>query len=105
MTEATIHPEFNPGRSPLLALAAVFATALTIGVAVLLPGQPAIPEGVTAIAAAQPAIDAIRPVAAQVEEVQAMTQLVTLPPWKSWEYGRPRLPPFAGAFPAVFKKS
>ena len=54
-------------------MAAVFATALTIGVAVLLPGQPAIPEGVTAIAAAQPAIDAIRPVAAQVEEVQAMS--------------------------------
>ncbi len=40
MTTATTHPEFNPGRSPLFAVAAVFATALTIGVAVLLPGNP-----------------------------------------------------------------
>ena len=77
MTDATTHPEFNPGRSPLFAVAAVFATALTIGVAVLLPGQSATTApGVAGIAAAQPAYDAIRPVAAPVVEVQ----VVTLPP-------------------------
>ena len=81
MTTATTHPEFNPGRSPLFVLAAAFATAVTIGVAVLLPGQPVTTaRGVPGIAAAQPAIDAIRPVAAQVVEAQAPTQLVTLPP-------------------------
>ena len=81
MTTATTHPEFNPGRSPLFAVAAVFATALTIGVAVLLPGQPATTaRTVAGIAAAQPAYDAIQPVAAQVVEVQAPTQMVTLPP-------------------------
>ncbi len=80
MTNAT-HPEFNPGRSPLFAVAAVFATALTIGVAVLLPGQPVTTaRGVAGIAAAPPAIDAIQPVAVQAVEVQAPTQLVTLPP-------------------------
>ena len=105
MTEATIHPEFNPGRSPLLALAAVFATALTIGVAVLLLGQPVIPEGVRAFPAAQPAIDAIRPVAAQVEEVQAMTQLVTLPPVEIVGIRPTKAAANRWSVPAVYKKS
>lgn len=105
MTTATTHPEFNPGRSPLFAVAAVFATALTIGVAVLLPGQPAIPEGVTAIAAAQPAIDAIQPVAARVDEVQAMTQLVTLPPVEIVGIRPTKSAANRWNVPAAFKKS
>ena len=80
MTNATTHPEFNPGRSPLFALAAVFATALTIGVAVVLAGQPVATAPVAGIALALPAIDAIQPVAAQPARVQEPTQLVTLPP-------------------------
>jgi hypothetical protein len=72
---------------------------------VLLPGQPAIPEGVTAFAAAQPAIDAIRPVAAQVEEVQAMTQLVTLPPVEIVGIRPTKAAANRWSVPAVFKKS
>jgi hypothetical protein len=81
MNNAATHPEFNPDRSPLFAVAAVFATALTIGVAVLLPGQAATnAPGVAGIAAAPPLIDAIQPVASRAVEAQAPVQLVTLPP-------------------------
>ena len=64
MTNATIHRQFNPKRSPLLGLAAIVATAATLGLAVLLPAQSA-PEAPTA---------AVLPVAAE-----ASTQVVTLP--------------------------
>ena len=64
MNDAAIHRQFNPRRSPLLGVAAILATAATLGVAVLLPAQfaPNAP-----IAAAQPVA------------VQAPTQVVTLP--------------------------
>jgi hypothetical protein len=65
MTNATIHRQYQPGRSPLLGLAAVVATAVTFGVAVLLPAQSA---GEAPIAVAQPAA------------AQATLQAVTLPP-------------------------
>jgi len=41
MTNATIHRQYQPARSSLLGLAAVVATAVTLGVAVLLPAQSA----------------------------------------------------------------
>jgi hypothetical protein len=65
MTNATTHRQFNPGRPPLLGLAAILATAATLGAAVLLPAQH-VPYA---------SIAAIQPVAAQ-----APTQIVTLPP-------------------------
>jgi hypothetical protein len=65
MTNATTHRQYNPGRPPLLGLAAIVATAATLGAAVLLPAQY---EPYAPIAAAQP-------VAAP-----APTQVVTLPP-------------------------
>jgi len=81
MTNATTHPEFNPGRSPLWVVAAVFATAVTIGVAVVLPGQSVSPlRDVAAIAAAQSVIVATQPaISTQAAEARAPTQLVTLP--------------------------
>ncbi len=51
MTNATTHRQYNPGRSPLLGLAAIVATAATLGAAVLLPAQY---EPYAPIAAAQP---------------------------------------------------
>jgi hypothetical protein len=65
MTNATIHRQYQPGRSPLLGLAAVVATAATLGAAVLLPAQHVPPAP---LAAVQPAA------------AQAPTQVVTLPP-------------------------
>ena len=65
MTNATIHRQYQPGRSPLLGLAAAVATAATLGVAVLLPAQSA---PYAPIAVAQPAA------------AQATIQVVTLPP-------------------------
>jgi len=64
MTNATIHRQYQPGRSPLLVLAAIAATAATLSVAVLLPAQSA---RNAAIAAAQPA------------HREASTQIVVLP--------------------------
>jgi hypothetical protein len=64
MNDATIHRQFNPGRSPLLGLAAVVATMATLGAAVLLPASYA-PEAT--IASTRPA------------GAQAPTQVVTLP--------------------------
>ena len=65
MTNATIHRQYQPGRSPLLGLAAVVATAATLGVAVLLPAQSAPYAPITV---AQPAA------------AEATIQVVTLPP-------------------------
>ena len=68
MTNATMHRSFDPGRSPLLGIAAVFATAATIGIAVLLPSQATpMMAPVAAIAATQRA------------DAQAPVQFVTLP--------------------------
>jgi hypothetical protein len=64
MNDATMHRQFNPGRSPLLGLAAILATAATLGIAVLLPAQHVPPAP---LAAVQPAA------------TQAPTQVVTLP--------------------------
>jgi ABC-type transport system involved in cytochrome c biogenesis permease subunit len=64
MTNATIHRQYQPGRSPLLGLAAVVATAATLGVAVLLPAQSAPYAPITV---AQPA-------------AESTIQVVTLPP-------------------------
>jgi hypothetical protein len=63
MTNATMHRNFNPGRSPLLGVAAVVATAVTLGIAVLLPAThtPVEPSVTTAA------------------DVQARNQIVTLP--------------------------
>jgi hypothetical protein len=66
MTNATMHRSFNPGRSPLFGVAAVFATAATIGIAVLLPSTLT-KATFAAVAATQPA------------DAQAPAQLVTLP--------------------------
>ena len=68
MTNATMHRSFDPGRSPLFGVAAVFATAATIGIAVLLPLQA------TPTMAPVAAIPVTRAV-----DVQAPVQLVTLP--------------------------
>ena len=65
MTNATIHRQYQPGRSPLLGLAAAVATAATLGVAVLLPAQSAPYAPITV---AQPAA------------AEATIQVVTLPP-------------------------
>jgi hypothetical protein len=64
MTNVTMHRQYNPGRPPLLGLAAIVATAATLGAAVLLPAQHA-PYAPVVVA---------QPVAAQ-----APTQVVTLP--------------------------
>ena len=64
MNDTTIHRQFNPERPPLLGLAAIVATAATLGVAVLLPAHSA---RNAAIAPAQPVY------------VQAPTQIITLP--------------------------
>jgi hypothetical protein len=39
MTYATMNRDFNPGRSPLVGVAAVVAAAVTMGLAVLLPAK------------------------------------------------------------------
>jgi hypothetical protein len=80
MTNTTPHPEFNPGRSPLFAVAAVFATAATIGIAVLLPGQHvSTVRDVAAVTAVPPATIAIQPAIAVANQAETSTQLVTLP--------------------------
>ena len=63
MTNATMHRNFNPGRSPLLGVAAVVATAVTLGIAVLLPAN------------STPAAHSVTMGA----DVQARSQFVTLP--------------------------
>lgn len=68
MTNATMNRSFNPRRSPLFGVAAVVATAVTMGIAVLLPAHPAPTEVPVAAAAATQAVDVLAP-----------AQLVTLP--------------------------
>jgi len=64
MNDAAIHRQYHPERSPMLGLAALVATAATLGLAVLLPAHYA---RNAAIAPAQPGY------------VQAPMQIVTLP--------------------------
>jgi hypothetical protein len=73
MTNATMKHEFNPGRSPLLGLAAVVAAALTLGTAVLLPARhaPVAPVG------AVPRVEAPAPV--QVVNLPAVEVVGTRP--------------------------
>ncbi len=70
MTNATMNREFNPSRSPLFGIAAVVATAVTMGIAVLLPmhAKPSEPPKVANAAADVQRVDA-----------QAPAQVVTLP--------------------------
>ena len=65
MNDATMHRQFNPERSPLLGLAALLATAATLGATVLLPAEY-VPEGLAS--------------GTQTAAVQPMIQVVTLPP-------------------------
>jgi len=69
MIHATIHRRFNPGRSPLFGVAAVVATAATIGIAVLLPAHFTPTRASVAAVAAAP----------QSAEVQGPVLLVRLP--------------------------
>jgi hypothetical protein len=69
MTHATIHRSFNPGRSPLFGVAAVFATAATMGIAVLLPSLSTATRAPAAAVAAAP----------QSTDAQAPLRFVTLP--------------------------
>ena len=69
MTNATLHRSFNPGRSPLFGVAAVVATAATIGIAVFLPARST-PENAPVASVA---------VAPQSAEVQGPVLLVRLP--------------------------
>jgi hypothetical protein len=71
MTNATMHREFNPARSPFLGVAAVFATALTIGVAILLPTISAPREVQVIRVAAAPIV--------QPTATPAVAQVVILP--------------------------
>jgi hypothetical protein len=68
MSNTTMNRKYSPGGSPLLGIAAVAATALTIGVAVLLPAK----------------FDASGPVPAATAQAQRMdaqspVRVVTLP--------------------------
>jgi hypothetical protein len=65
MNDATMHRQFNPGRSPLLGFAAILATAATLGATILLPAEY-VPEGPAA--------------GTQTAAAQATIQVVTLPP-------------------------
>jgi hypothetical protein len=69
MTHATIHRSFNPGRSPLFVVAAVFATAATMGIAVLLPSLSTATRAPAAVVAVAP----------QSTDAQAPLRFVTLP--------------------------
>ena len=51
--DITMNRNYNPGRSPLLGIAAVVATAVTLGLAVLLPANLA-PHESTLAATTQP---------------------------------------------------
>jgi hypothetical protein len=91
MNDATMQSQYNPGRSPLLGLAAIVATAATLGIAVLLPAQHL---SEARVAAARPA------------DAQSTIQVVVLPAvevvgtreTQSAENNR-------GTLPVVFKKN
>ena len=90
MTNATKKREFNPGRSPLLVIAAVVATALTMGAAVLLPAQyaPSAP-----FAAGQPTAQAA---STEVVKLPAVDVVGTRPTKSADNY--------RGNVPVVFKE-
>jgi hypothetical protein len=67
---ATMNRMYSPGTSPLFGLAAVAATVMTFGTAVLLPSQVAPVRAPVVAAAAQPA----------AAPLMAETRIVTLPP-------------------------
>src|SRR5450432_917258 len=76
MTNATMKREYNPGRSPLFGVAAVLATAVTLGTAVLLPTN--VPTH--AAPAKMPVTLAVSTPRADVQApAQAVTQVVSLP--------------------------
>jgi len=68
MNDATMNRKYSPGGSPLLGIAAVAATAVTIGVAVLLPATFTSPAPVPAAI-----------VEAQPMDAQSAVRVVTLP--------------------------
>jgi hypothetical protein len=68
MTNATMNRDYKPARSPLFGIFAVVATAVTMGVAVLLPASLTPGEQVAATAAAP-----------QRSNMQAAARFVTLP--------------------------
>ena len=70
MTNATMKRSYRPSRSPLLGVAAVVATAMTMGVAVLMPMHH-VP--------AQSGVVANTAVTAQTADATAPAQVVTLP--------------------------
>jgi len=70
MTNATMNRRYRTSRSPLLGMAAVAATAMTMGVAVLMPMHH-VP--------AQSGVVANRAVPAQTADAKAPVQVVTLP--------------------------
>ena len=74
MTDATMNRNFNPGRSPLLGIAAVAAAAVTMGIAVLLPTQLA-----TTQARVQAPTVAAAPETLPVVAIEATEQIVRLP--------------------------
>ena len=94
MTHATIHRSFNPGRSPLFGVAAAFATAATIGIAVLLPS-------LTTATRAPAAAVAVAPRSA---DAQAPLQLVTLPAVEIVGVRETRSAANRWNVPAVFKE-
>ena len=65
MTNATMNSNYNHGRSPLFGVAAVVATAVTLGIAVLLPAKLAPTEPLVA--------------AAPLQSADTSAQIVTLP--------------------------
>ena len=68
MTNATMNRDYKPARSPLFGIYAVVATAVTMGITVLLPANLSPTEPVAAAAAAP-----------QLSDMQAAAQFVTLP--------------------------
>jgi hypothetical protein len=94
MTQATIHRSFNPGRSPLFGVAAVVATAATIGIAVLLPAYSTPPSVTVATFAAAP----------QSTDAQKAVQLVTLPAVEIVGVRETRSAANRWNVPAVFKE-
>jgi hypothetical protein len=93
MTNDTMHRSFNPGRSPLFGIAAVVATAATIGIAVLLPAHSVRTEVPVATAGATQPADVLSP-----------AQLVTLPAVDVVGTRQTKSAASRWAVPAVFKE-
>jgi hypothetical protein len=71
MTNATMKRSYRTSRSPLWGIAAVVATAMTMGIAVLMPMRHVPAQSGVVVSAAVPA---------QSEGANAPAQVVTLPP-------------------------